>query len=774
MKTFRWLSLISIVALTLALFGPAPVVARAETTEPGEPGEYMPGEVIVTYGEGVDLDTSISRTQALAGEVQAEVVKVDPGMALLRFPAEADVAAMVDRVKGYEGVAAAEPNYSYSIPELSPSEPYMESEVQLHTGQVYEPRSELGETTTVSKEELLSLVDSRMINGKITAVPQWPSDEALSYHFWRTDNYLVWVDAASSPGVCVVDTGADVAHPDLATRVVNGYDFVYMDSVPEDDNGHGTHVAGIIAAKMNNGADTAMGMSRSKVYAVKALNYNGYGTSYDLAQSITWCANNSAVKIINISWGSYSASYTLYNALYYAIKTKGKFVAAAAGNDNTTSLYYPAAYASPNTAAPAGSTGAPTNSISHVLVAVAASTNTATFVDTNNDGGGEVYFDCKATFSNYGAWVDIIAPGVDIYSTTPVSYPFKMGYYDGVDSGYASLSGTSMATPIVAAAAARTWSATPSYTNSQVNSRMWYWSRLLTAVEDPDNVYPTGAVKFCWPNTMKYSSGFISFAGVMGRGGLYINTKDGATGMPVVGSSVRAVNPAGTVKDTAITDFAGMAYLINLPYTNSGAPLYSVQVSKAGYTNGFTTVLDKVSVPLWEVYASIRSIIPMVNTRHYAVTMAWGEDINLDFRLFTPATCPDAGFVDYNQGILGDRPYIRAFMDGGNGDNPNVSAVVIRPKTGTNYPWYYTYGNYTILVKQRSGSVAQFNDADPVVRVWYQGKVKKIIYKDDICAVGDLDWLAGTIRTTVTEIDVCGVNLAPYAVDEGVYSIDGQ
>jgi hypothetical protein len=301
---------------------------------------------------------------------------------------------------------------------------------------------------------------------------------------------------------------------------------------------------------------------------------------------------------------------------------------------------------------------------------------------------------------------------------------------------------------------------------------LWTLSRLPNAAEDPDSSFPSGARKFCWPGYMYYSSSFLSFAGTMGRGGLYVSSINAANGLWLSGAAIRAVNPSGVVKDSAITQ-GGIAFLINLPYTaSSGAPKYSLQVSKSGYTSGYTTYTKDVSVPLMGVAASYRHTAPLVYSKHWVVTAYWStSSTNLNLRLYWPASSPDIGYLPNNAGLLGDRPYGRMFRDGGVNDSPPAEAAVLRPKTGTSYPWYYSYGSYTILIRNYTGTHIEFNDAAPIVRVWYGGLVKKIILKDDVCAAGENTWLAGTLRTTVTEIDNCGANLAPYAVDDTIYSI---
>src|SRR5262249_38822219 len=149
---------------------------------------------------------------------------------------------------------------------------------------------------------------------------------------------IVWPDTKATM-VAVVDTGVDASHPDLMGQVVNGFDFVNNDMVAADDNGHGTHVAGIIGAKVNDKNGIA-GVSRSKIYAVKVLDATGAGTLFDVAQGIRKAADYPQVKVINVSLGiadevpPLALPYpTLLGAVEYATVTKGKLIVAAAGND---------------------------------------------------------------------------------------------------------------------------------------------------------------------------------------------------------------------------------------------------------------------------------------------------------------------------------------------------------------------------------------------------------------------------------------------------------
>lgn len=227
--------------------------------------------------------------------------------------------------------------------------------------------------------------------------------------------------------VAVVDTGIDWDHPDLAANYVSlGYDWVNDDPDPMDDNGHGTHCAGIIAAVINNSVGIA-GLAQVRIMAEKGLNYEGTGYSHWLANCIVHAVNQGA-KIISMSWGSYFYSDLIHEAIKYAYEN-GVLLIAAAGNDAVSAKSYPAGY--------------------DEVIAVTA---------TNQN-------DVPADFTNYGDWVELSAPGVNIYSTI-------------WNNRYQYASGTSMAAPHVAGAAALTWSYFPN------KSRDWIRMRLRYSADD--------------------------------------------------------------------------------------------------------------------------------------------------------------------------------------------------------------------------------------------------------------------------------------------------
>lgn len=220
--------------------------------------------------------------------------------------------------------------------------------------------------------------------------------------------------------IAIIDTGISSTHPDLASKRVAGWNFVSNNNNPNDDNGHGSHCAGIAAAITNNATGVAGVGFNCSLMPVKVLNSGGSGTLQNVANGINWAADNGA-NVLSLSLGG-SGATSMQQAVDYAW-SKNCVVVAAAGNNGSTSMFYPAAY---------------TN-----CIAVAATTTS----------------DTRASFSNYGSnWVDVAAPGVNIYST-----------YMG--SQYATLDGTSMACPHVSGLAGLLFSAKGKATpNSTVRS----------------------------------------------------------------------------------------------------------------------------------------------------------------------------------------------------------------------------------------------------------------------------------------------------------------
>lgn len=238
-------------------------------------------------------------------------------------------------------------------------------------------------------------------------------DQQIPWGIARINAPAVWPNnKGTGVKVGIIDTGIDYNNPDLqANYVPEGYDFYNNDSNPMDDNGHGTHVAGIVAA-VNNTIGVVGVAPEARLYAIKVLNASGGGSWSNVISGIDWAITH-GMQVINMSLGSSSGSTALQQACD-AANNAGIVVVAAAGNSGNsggtgTNTVYPANYSS--------------------VVAVAATTSASS--------------NQRASYSSTGPAVDLAAPGDSIYSTVPTN-----------QGSYGTKSGTSMASPHVAGVAA--------------------------------------------------------------------------------------------------------------------------------------------------------------------------------------------------------------------------------------------------------------------------------------------------------------------------------
>lgn len=268
-----------------------------------------------------------------------------------------------------------------------------------------------------------------------------PSDPYyLSGDQWGIDRIqapAAWDETTGSPAIkiAILDTGVDQDHEDLADKIVANKKFAVTSRTVDDFYGHGTHVAGIAAAITDNGVGVAGVGWDCSIMNVKVLGDSGTGWYRWIAKGITWAADNGA-KVINLSLGGYSSSSTLEDAVNYAWN-KGVVIVAAAGNDNTNAPFYPAYYEN--------------------CIAIAA---------TDQNDNRAIWDITKDSASNYGGWVDVAAPGIDIVSTFP-NHDNYWGYLNYVYWG-----GTSMATPHVAGLAGLTWATGYGTDNASVRNRI--------------------------------------------------------------------------------------------------------------------------------------------------------------------------------------------------------------------------------------------------------------------------------------------------------------
>ncbi len=358
---------------------------------------YRRDRVLVAFHPSAPLATRLGALSRLGLRVSPK--KTSPHFAVLYLPpaaaASADpVPAVLAELRRDPAVRVAEPDYALRAEQL-PNDPRFGSLWGLHN---------LGQTGGTADADI-------------------DAPEA-----WGTTT------GSADVVVAVIDTGVDYEHPDLRDNILRdasgrvvGYDFANGDDDPMDDNGHGTHCAGTIGARGDNGVGVVGVSPNVKLMPLKFLGADGGGWTSDAIGCVDFARQNGA-RIMSNSWGGGGYSRLLLEAIQRA-NSAGILFAAAAGNeeeDNDQVPHYPSSYQVPN------------------VVSVAATDDR----------------DRLASFSNYGSRnVHLAAPGVDILSTLP-------------GGAYGSYSGTSMATPHVSGAAALVLAANPALGVTGLKARL--------------------------------------------------------------------------------------------------------------------------------------------------------------------------------------------------------------------------------------------------------------------------------------------------------------
>ena len=370
----------------LTTFGSSLAMAvPLKENDPQESQEYVADEIVVKFKEHVSSSqigefnrrfaTKFTRTRRFAD------------FTTLRVPSGLDAKVFAERIQADSQVEYAEPNY-LAYTQMTPDDPYYSYQWNFDNSEYGGVNAESAWDISTGSGVTIAIIDT-----------------GIAY-----ENYRQWwtrfEQAPDFAGTCFVD----------------GYDFVNNDTHPNDDEGHGTHVAGTAAQKTNNNLGVAGLAHSSCLMPVKVLNRRGSGTYADIAEGIRFAADNSAM-VINLSLGGSSDAQVLEDAVAYAYNA-GVTIVAAAGNGNSSSALYPAAY-------------------DDYVIAV----------------GATRYDETLAYYSNYGPSVDLVAPGGDLNIDQNGD-----GNNDGIlqqtfgrnprDWGYWFYQGTSMASPHVAAAAA--------------------------------------------------------------------------------------------------------------------------------------------------------------------------------------------------------------------------------------------------------------------------------------------------------------------------------
>ena len=563
--------------LLVALACAGPTLAD-DAWVPDRNARNVPGEIIIGFAPNVTLTEVNTIASSVGGKVIANFTtgKVRPTRIRLSTSDAVAVEAAINRLK--------------NDPKLTGKLQYVEPNVVRRA---------------FAKVDNPNIVSPFAQSGDLLLSQQW------GYY----DIDANWINAPTTTAgvmVAVIDTGVDYNHPDLVGKVTKGYDFVNGDADPMDDMGHGTHVAGIIAAKANNNNYGIAGVSwNAKILAIKALSSSGYGDAYDIALAIRAAANNSSVKVINMSLGGPDDSQVERDAVQYAVVTKGKLLVASAGNSGTTDYNYPAAY----------SVDFPGR-----VLAVAAH--------------GPDH--CKASFSNYGPWVSISAPGTDILSTVPISVP---GIWSG--TGFYSLNGTSMAAPHVAGAAALAWQKYGTYTNLQIAGLLtsldagWYSS----LVRD-DICWPADGTTFQRVDVLHLLDKQF-YETCSGKAGIYGYALDAESGAPLAGAKVTAKMGTATATDY-VPNYGNLTYFDGTPLM-SGYGLFNVLTTAGNNTlsiqkTGYYTFTPKTQAGLadpvpvagcdWVPVGTI-PVIPAKGAYWMAITWDYGSADTYEYDLIS-------------------------------------------------------------------------------------------------------------------------------------------
>lgn len=288
-----------------------------------------------------------------------------------------------------------------------------------------------------------------------------PNDPGFvsEWHLAKIQTPQAWSVTTGLPSVvvAVIDTGVYATHPDLASNLAPGWNFVKSNSDTSDLLGHGTAVAGVIAAAGNNGIGVAGVSWHSRMMPLVVVDENDRAAYSNIAEAIQYAADR-GVRVINISIGGAVPSSTLQSAVDYAW-SKGALIFASAMNNGSSDPYYPAA-------------------CNHVMAVSATDGN-----------------DHLASFSNYGNWIAIAAPGVSILTTVN-------------GGGYAYWFGTSFSSPIMAGVAALSLAVNPALTNAE----------LVTILEkSADDIGPPGyGASFGWGRVNAFNAVSAARRALMG------------------------------------------------------------------------------------------------------------------------------------------------------------------------------------------------------------------------------------------------------------------
>lgn len=651
----------------------------------GKIDRYIPGELVIKFNKTPKDDLF-----QLSEEVGARLVgrNDEDNYYLLRFADDQKAVLAMSYIKQKREVAAVFRNIIFSIPQpfdFDKEEKFVEN----------------GEAQTMS----------------------WTNDPSRGsqWHLARIKDDIGPNPVSPAPLIAVIDTGVDYDHVDLAGRVIKGYDFIDYDNDPMDVQGHGTHVAGIATATMNNRTGVAGVSPYSKILAVRVLDQNGGGSWFSIVSGITYARNYPGVKIINLSLGGWalpaSDAYKEMRTIIQKAFNAGIIVACAAGNDDNILLYdYGYTY--------------------YPIPAAYPESFTVAATDEN---------DFRTYFSNYSTkklnFVDIAAPGLNILSTT-------------LGDGYEAWSGTSMSSPVVAGVAARVWAKSPNLTNTQVQNLLKNRGVWLNESKG----FPV-AVKRIDLNSALMSVGQSSTRGIQGR------VMDSLTGRPIKAVNIRVYKlPENKLVRTVSTLASGFFTVPNL----SAATSYKVEANKTGYIQysqsvktpnaGYFEWANSYLVPNrkststdqnWTIALDWNSGQPgyyewLLNYKYgYSWMPKWqnttGREMNSYLRM------PDGNTIYWERsGTLSEYPYVRLTRDSWV-DFVATEPIIIRKQQNGTY-------KFAVSLDPFDGCFGKFKGSGAIVRVYKGTSLKGQFRVSDATGNGTKWWYVFDLNgNTVTK-----------------------
>ena len=462
---------------------------------------------------------------------------------------------------------------------------------------------------------------------------------------------------SSAVSIALLDSGLQFNHPDLSGKLwinpgevpgngqdddnngyiddVNGWDFVNSDNLPADDNGHGTQTAGVAGAATNNSTGIAGMCWGCTLMPVKVMSAGGVANYSDIAAGVIYSARKGA-KVINISLGAYSESSALQAAIQTAVETYGSVVVAGAGNDHVSTPFYPAAYPQ--------------------VLAVAAS------------GPGDILWG----ESNYGPWVDLVAPGVNIQTA------FLGGDYGAVN-------GTSLSTAFVSGVAGLLRSRNPGWSSSMIHTQIRHTAQNI------DSLNP-------------------GFAGLLGSGRVNAYQALSVVPQPLLQFHSQTINGSATARPEP-----GSSVDLVVSISNDWANADSVQGTLSSSSPYITITTASTGYGDIPTYATAANSTPFRFT--ISTSAPFGTSLSLNLRLSAsggyvadiPITVQTASVDYYPDATITTQTWTndRVYVINKNIDILEGNILTIEPGTEVRFE-----GNYTLTVL--GGLIADGTTEQPI------------------------------------------------------------